>query len=131
MDMPAIDAGPDVQPCACDPDPPAPPSAGVDLPVLTPCPAGWREVPAGDDGVVTCDPWPEGGMPECPPGEAWLPGDTRCTAIGRACPAGDFPDDLPGPVLYVLPGAIGGDGSRAAPFGTIVEALAVAGPGTT
>ena len=53
----------DVEPEAIDedagfePELPEPPAK----PVLTPCPEGWVEVPPEDeDGVATCDPWPDG-----------------------------------------------------------------------
>jgi len=52
---------------------PAPPA----LPVLTPCPEGWRETPAGDPpGPVRCEPWPEGGpamLTPCPDGWREVP----------------------------------------------------------
>jgi hypothetical protein len=103
----------------------------IAAPVLTPCPAGWREVPT--DGITTCDPYPADGPAPCPAGQAHFPGEPGCAPIGRACPAGDFAEGLPddGTVRFVLAGASGGDGSRAAPFGRIADALAVATAGTT
>jgi hypothetical protein len=119
--------------------PPAPPGIPwlddggppIAPPALAPCPAGWREV-RSEAGVVTCDPYPEGGPVTCNDGEAHFPGEPACAPVGSPCPAGDFADGLPaaGKVHYVLAGASGGDGSRAAPFGRIAEALATAGPGT-
>ena len=104
-----------------EPEPPAPPEP----PVLTPCPEGWREVPAdGPDGIATCDPWPEGGPDECGDDEAHFPGEPGCTRIGTACPEGDWAEDLPTDreVVYVLAGAPeGGGGSRDAPFGSSVH----------
>src|SRR5688572_23985056 len=70
-------------------------------PVLTPCPAGWGEVTIG--GVVVCDPTP-GGPVECDAGEARFPGTAACAPVGRACPAGEFADELPASgVVYVRP----------------------------
>ncbi len=62
----------------------------------------------------------------------WLPGDTACERLGPACPAGEFATDLPSSgVLYVsASAAAGGDGSMAAPFATITDALAAASSGT-
>jgi len=105
------------------PAPPAPP----ELPVLTPCPDGYREL-ATEDGFAVCEPWPESGREDCAPGEAHFPGTPGCAALGPACPADGFPADLPSgrPVIYVQASAVGGDGSRGAPFGTIAEATTAA-----
>ncbi|HJL18919.1 MAG TPA: hypothetical protein RMH99_24865 [Sandaracinaceae bacterium LLY-WYZ-13_1] len=89
------------------------------------CPAGWREISDGD--TVACDP--TGALSECPDGQAHFPGAEGCAPVGRACPAGDFPEDLGEGARYVRPGA-DGDGRRDAPYGTIAEALVGAGPGT-
>jgi len=106
-------------------------------PIAWTCPTGWRSVAAG--GVVTCDPYPEGGAEACPDGEADFLGDTGggagCVPIGRACGSDTFPpvDDLPSdtPVRYVLTGAAaGGDGSGGSPYPTLAAALDDASPGT-
>ncbi len=96
-------------------------------PAITPCPDGWREA------LGACDPWPESGPADCPDGQWHFPGEEGCTAIGPACPTGDFADGLPddGTVLFVRGGESGGDGSRASPFGTIAEALAAVEAGET
>jgi len=89
-------------------------------PVLTPCPAGWREVV--DEDVTTCHPYPVGGPGDCPAGEAHFVGEPSCRAIGSACPAGDYAASLPsdGPVLYVRAGApAGGTGSMASPYASL------------
>jgi len=101
------------------------------LPDLTPCPEGWREVE--EDGITTCDPWPEGGVADCAADAAHFPGEPGCSRIGTTCPEGDLPEGLPddGTVLYVRAGATGGDGSRGRPFGTIPEAMGAAEAGTT
>lgn len=113
-----------------DPDDPSstPPIAPV---VLTPCPTGWREVAGTGGEPVVCEPWPEAPV-SCGEFEMLLPGTSTCARVGRACPAGDFPADLPATgVVFVLASApAGGDGTRASPFRTIVEAFAVAPPGT-
>ena len=123
---------------ACSSDPVDQPDAGeadgdadadadfeVALPVLTPCPDGWEEVPpeeeggvttcdpwpgsspvvmtpcpegwreVEDNGVVTCDPWPEDGPHECAEDEAHFPGEPGCSLIGTECPAGNWAEDLP------------------------------------
>ena len=103
----------------------------VEPPLLTPCPAGWHTVTTGTD-PATCEPWPETGRAACPAGQAHFPGAPACAVVGDACPAGDFPERLPpgAAVLYVRPGATGGDGSLALPFGTIRLAIGAASPGT-
>ena len=119
------------EPVTCDPWPGGPPVAP---PVMTPCPAGWREVPATDpDGAPTCDPWPDGGRHTCADDEAHFPGEPARSRVGSPCPTGDWADDLPASdVVFVRAGApSGGDGTRGSPFSTIAEATAVADPGTT
>jgi hypothetical protein len=99
-------------------------------PELTPCPPGHRPV-SDPGGVVTCDPYPEGGPAACPEGLAHFPGEPGCAPIGSPCPAGDFPDDLPPGTVHVLAGAAGGDGSRDLPYGRIADALGGAAAGST
>lgn len=121
------DAAPDAFLLAIDP--PAPPAP----PLLTPCPLGWREVaPVVDGDVATCDPWPAGGAPDCAADEASFPGAADCARVGDPCPAGEWADGLPASgVRYVRAGgAPGGDGTMAAPFGSIAEA-AIGAPGGT
>ncbi|MGF1465879.1 MAG: hypothetical protein ACFCGT_07070 [Sandaracinaceae bacterium] len=100
--------------------------------IAWPCPEGWREVTEG--GVTTCDPYPEGGALECPVGEAHFPGEAGCAPIGRACGDGPFPgvEDLDAAtLLYVRADAEpGGDGSEAAPFATLTDALKMRARGT-
>lgn len=92
------------------------------------CPEGWREV-VTSSGERACDPYPERGPVPCGPGEAHLPGTPGCAPLGP-CAAGEWADDLPATgVVYVRAGAVGGDGSRAAPFGALSEALAAVRPG--
>jgi len=107
------------------PEPPASPAP----PDLTPCPDGWRG-DTSDDGFSICQPFAGTGPDDCASNEAHYPGAPRCTAIGSSCPADDgWASDLPTgrPVLYVRPGG-SGDGTEADPFGTIGEAVTVAGP---
>ncbi len=95
------------------------------------CPAGWRTVATGD-GFDVCEPFPDGGRASCALHEGHFPGGAGCERIGTACPAGDFPEGLAATgVLYVSPGATGGDGTLGAPFGTIAEATAAATAGDT
>lgn len=108
------------------------PPAAPALPVLAPCASGWTEV---DDGeIAVCDPYPATRGPmACGVDEAHFPGEPGCVRVGAACPAGDFPDDLPTdrPILYVRAGAgPGGDGTRASPFGRILDASRAATSGT-
>ena len=123
---------------ACDPTEQADAGAETDaglareeaaMPNLLPCPDGWLETVSS--GVAVCDPT-RGVVPAgCGPGEAFFPGTSGCTRVGRACPSGEFADDLPATgVLFVAPGG-SGDGTRAAPFGAIANALAVATSGST
>ncbi|MBO6936337.1 MAG: hypothetical protein JJ863_15305 [Deltaproteobacteria bacterium] len=114
-DMAAPDGGPEG---VADPIAPA-------LPDLGPCPDGWSTRTIG--GVDVCDP----GEPiDCPEGQARFHGTAACAPVGRACPVGEFADDLPASgVLFVAPGG-SGDGSRAAPFGSIRNAMSGAAPGT-
>ncbi len=109
---------------------PAPPAMPAP-PSLEPCRAGWRAVPS-TDGPTACDPWPASGQAVCPLGEAHFPGEPGCRSIGSACPAGEWPTDLPATgVLYVRAGApAGGTGTRAAPFATIAAGVAAATAGT-
>ena len=91
------------------------------------CPAGWRAIDRGD-GARACDPFPEGGRPACEEGSVWWPGAASCAPLGPACTA-EWPDVSGARVRHVQPGASGGDGSRALPFGTLAEALAGATSG--
>lgn len=103
------------------------------LPVLTPCPEGWREVEDEGTGLVYCDPWPETGHEECGPGQAHYPGQGGCQDVGDPCPAGDWAEDLPTDrtVVHVLAGAgAGGDGTVGAPYASIQEAVDASSTGT-
>jgi hypothetical protein len=100
------------------------------LPMLAPCPAGWREVPGEP---ATCDPWPATGPTDCPADdEAHFPGEPACARIGTDCPPDGVPANLPAdqPVLHVRAGATDGDGTVAAPFGTVTEGNSAAGTST-
>ena len=122
---------------ATDTGAPVPPSwmpaepSSAELPSLGPCPEGWTER-AHDGSVTTCEPFGESGPFDCAAHEAHFPGDADCTPVGAACPAsGDFPEVPPDrDVVYALAGATGGDGSLAAPFGSIREAVSAASAGT-
>lgn len=107
----------------------APPDP-VNPPQMTPCPEGWREVHDPEAEITTCDPWPEGGPDTCMYGQVHFPGEQECRTVGTTCPDGDpWAEDLPAdvPLLYVQSSApAGGDGTRAAPFSTIADALEAA-----
>ena len=99
-------------------------------PVLTPCPAGWVEL-ADETAGARCEPF--GGAPsDCTGASAHFPSGTGCERVGSECPADGLPAVPAGTdALYVRAGApAGGDGSRAAPFRRIAEALAVASAST-
>jgi hypothetical protein len=116
-------------PCPTPPEP-APPRAPA-APVLTPCLAGWVAVPpASEDEVTECAPW--AAALTCPAGQAQRPGESACVPVGDPCPAaGRFAEVLPEGVRFVDPAAAaGGDGSQAAPYQTLDEALAGAGSAT-
>jgi len=121
VDTAVADTGADVT-ARATPEPPAPP----ERPVLTPCPPGWREHTT-TDGTPSCDPWPETGHAECAIDEAHFPGTPGCARLGPECPSSGFPEDLPPdrPITYVRAGASDGDGSIAAPYGTIADAIAL------
>ncbi len=88
-------------------------------PPAIPCGPGWRAI-ATADGSTACDPYPDGVPSPCGPGLAHFPGEAGCEPIGRACPAGEWPEDLPSTgVYYVRPGATG-DGTRDSPAGQFV-----------
>ncbi len=97
---------------------PTPPAA----PVLTPCAPGYRET--GDP--ARCEPWAETGREaSCPPGQHPVPG-RGCTEVGHACPAGEWPVEIPDdgrPILYVAADANGlAPGTRSDPM-TLTDAL--------
>jgi len=106
------------------PEPPAP----VDMT----CAAGWRRVPAPQDGwAEICAPWPESGPLDCAPGEIQVPGTATCAPLGADCPADGFPAPTSAPTIYVdADAAAAGDGSRASPLTTIAEAISVASAGS-
>lgn len=86
------------------------------------CPPGWSPRTRAQP-----DPWSFAycaapGVPECAGAQVALPGEQVCRRLGSACDAGR---DSAGPVVRVAAGAPpGGDGSAAAPFGSISAALA-------
>ncbi len=103
----------------CPSDAPAPPE-----PAELPAPPSFDVCPTGWSGTATgCVP---PARAPCAMHEAQWVGATACARIGGACPgAGAWSADLPpGPVVYVRAGAVGGDGTTATPYGTIVEAIA-------
>jgi hypothetical protein len=122
----AGDAGPGDGAPGHEPTPPTVPEPSR----MTPCPDGWREVEDPyDPQMATCDPWPEGGPLPCAIDEAHFPGRPSCERIGTSCPAGDWAEDIPpdASIVYVLAGApAGGDGTPAAPFGSIRDAIVAA-----
>jgi len=113
-------------------DPPQAPAlpAVPTPPTLTPCRPGWVEA-EGVDGLTICEPYDGPSPTSCPVGEAPFVGE-GCARVGDPCPAGDFHDDLPATgVVYVRPGAAGGNGARDRPFGRIGQGVMAAGMGDT
>lgn len=104
---------------------PAAPSAAPEAPARA-CPAGWTEDPL-DGGGHACRPF--AAVPACDVTSAQFPGEAACAPIGATCPTGAWPDDVTD-AIYVAAGGTG-DGSRAAPFGSLAAAVAVAQDGDT
>ena len=106
------------------------PDAGGEVDVATPqppqweCPSAWV---ASDEGAAHCRP--PGERVACPDGEARFVDSSACELVA-ACPSGRFAEDLAGTVFYVEEGAAG-SGTEADPFGSLVDALGVAGSGDT
>lgn len=112
------------------PPPPLPVTPDApEAPFVGPVPSGWY--PAQRDEIDVFEPWPEGGHADCAAGEIHLPGTAGCAPLGAACEGDAFPSELPddATVVHVRPGASGGDGSAAAPLGTLAAALAAAPEG--
>lgn len=97
-------------------------------PVTRGCATGWYE--RSTEAGIVCDPWPEGGRVVCDGATAMRPGELGCQPLGRACPSGEFPDDVPADALFVRAGAAG-TGTRLDPLGTLAEAAARAVAGQT
>lgn len=107
------------------------------------CPAGWASVPffPGDAGTqpgLPATSYCQPAMPTaCPDGERFALETGACRRVGDACPAGDWPDDaelrarapgFTGTLRFVKPGAASpADGTRAAPYAALSDALAAAG----
>lgn len=128
----ATDAGPGGDAGSSDPDGGPPPISAL-VETTAPrfvCPSGWSERTL-QSGPTVCDPFPAGRL-DCAVDE-WQPlGSAACVRIGPECPAGDFADDEPATgIVYVRAGATGGDGTRAAPYGTVREAVDGAADGET
>lgn len=94
-------------------------------PVLTPCPDGWSV--AMRDEIAICEPAPDDAE-DCAGASFRLPGRAACEPVDDACETTTFPTGLDDrrTIRYVRAGASGGDGTEAAPFATIAEALASA-----
>lgn len=104
--------------------PPSPPDFGT-------CRTGYA---AHDrNGYNVCKPLLYEQAP-CPDGSAWFPNSTQCEIIGGTCPEDGWPapETLPlDHVVYVRPGATGGNGSKERPFGTLATAMHAADEGDT
>lgn len=93
------------------------------------CPEGFRREET-DQGLVSCLPWPAEGPADCAGAEAHFPGEPGCARVGTACPAGDWPEDLPSdrPIVYVREGGTG-NGSMVTPYGSVGLAVSRAPEG--
>lgn len=92
------------------------------------CPEGWRSREL--HGATICEPWAADEAPRCPDGQLAVPGQpagSDCQPVWP-CPSGAWPDDAPADSVFFRPDAVGGDGSRDAPFGAaqLSDALAAA-----
>lgn len=88
-----------------------------------PCDPGWS--PATEAGLTFCAPAEPG---PCADDEATWPSATGCVKLGTPCPEpGQWAVDLPADreIIFVRPGAEGGDGTRDAPLANINSALLV------
>ncbi|MCK6552335.1 hypothetical protein L6R52_41275, partial [Myxococcota bacterium] len=113
---------PDAAPIAA-PIPPVLPAAPLD----GACPEGWSTRAPTELGAVICAP--DALDVTCPTGQVSTSG-AACRPVGPTCPMGQYPElSTSRPVIWVLPGALGGDGSLTAPAGTLDEALALAPDG--
>jgi hypothetical protein len=124
---------PDVAPCgvsspaicaaSCSPLPIAESDVkGADPLSLEPCPPGWF-VATRPPGVAVCEPFALTDTTTCSTGQARLL-STGCTRLGReACPSSGWSPRAPMSSVFVMPGATGGDGSRARPFGLVMDAM--------
>lgn len=117
---PAIQVLAPVEPAeAADPAPP----------IFAGCPAGWT---TGDDGE-TCSPYVADARPStCDASSFQPPGEPSCVPVGTACPAGDWPEDIPAgaTTVYVRASAsTGGSGTRDSPFSTISAGIAAVSAG--
>lgn len=97
-------------------------------PVLIP---DGKYIPDEIKGLTMCEPVLKD---SCTEDQLNLPGERACLPVTAACPAnGVFAEGLPDEgVVYVDPAASGAQsGTRAAPFATIAQAVAVAAEGST
>lgn len=89
------------------------------------CPTGWSEVTIADARACELPP----AVRDCGRGRAHFVGGAGCEDVGSACPSeGDFADGVSDDAIFVRPGA-DGVGTRASPFGTLDDALAIASDG--
>jgi hypothetical protein len=113
-----------------------PPMGEVAAPALpATCPDGWSPAPLVD-GLDVCTPFAEAELGDCGEHEAHFAGAEGCEVVGAACP--EEPDAFPATAAvpenaaYVRLGADhGGDGSREAPFTSILDAVTLAPEGST
>ena len=109
---------------------PAPPQlTGISAapPMPGPCPDGWMTVPLADGH--TCEP--PSARTDCAEGEV-SDIDGTCRLFGATCPADGWPSNLPTEqtIVYVDAAATPpGDGTLAAPYVSVVDAVAAAPSG--
>ncbi len=109
-------------PAPAQPEPVTPPQP----PRYQPCPFGWVDDPA----LLAC----HGPAAPCPPEQRRSAGEEGCRAPGPPAPplGEDWPLALDEPrTRFVRAGAVGGDGSRAQPWGSLEQALGQASADVT
>lgn len=97
------------------------------------CPQGWTPASTVIDGaarrtIEICEP-PSASALGCGVGAAPFPRRGGCARVGDACPSDGWAATPDGRALFLRSGAMGGDGSRARPYGRIDVALSAAAPG--
>lgn len=114
-------------PCPAPPQvrEPAPPNA-PNPPMLSPCPSGWvAETSSVGEELRWCRPTPF----DCGPEAFRTSAEDNCNP--EPCPADGWPVEVPPTAIFVDAAATTrGDGTRAAPFAQLTEAIAAAGAGS-
>ena len=85
--------------------------------------------PQGVDGVAIDDAYQ---VPDCPEGTRPVFGGADCIKLGKPCPEGVWPEELPeGELRFVTPGGTGDGRSPSSPAGNLTEVIESAPSGST